>query len=119
MDKIRSSEITSKTEYLNRRDFIRAGATALAAGSALAIGPRLFAQQGAPHGRKLTTVRSALSTSEAPNTWEHITTHNNYYEFEPGAGNGPSRLARNSAFCSSSGRRAIRAISVSRKLPVA
>jgi len=95
MDKIRGSEITSKTEYLNRRDFIRAGATALAAGSALAIGPRLLAQQAAPHGRKLTTVRSALSTSETPNTWEHITTHNNYYEFEPGAGSGPSRLARN------------------------
>ena len=32
------------------------------------------------HGRKLMMVRSRLSTSEPPNSWEHLTTYNNFYE---------------------------------------
>ena len=40
------------------------------------------------------TQKSPLSTTETPNTWEHITTYNNFYEFEPGAGDGPSKLAK-------------------------
>ena len=40
------------------------------------------------------TRKSPLSTTETPNTWEHITTYNNFYEFEPGAGDGPSKLAK-------------------------
>src|SRR5262245_59629781 len=76
MDRIRSSEITDRRFYLNRRAFI---AAALAAtGGAVAD---LHAQEPAAHGRKLTTVRSPLSTSEAPNSWEHLTTYNNFYEF--------------------------------------
>jgi methionine sulfoxide reductase catalytic subunit len=94
MDRIRGSEITDKQVYLNRREFLRAAGVSLAAaGTALAVETPLAAQ-AAPHGRRLTTVRSPLSTTETPNTWEHVTTHNNFYEFEPGAGPGPSRLAR-------------------------
>jgi sulfoxide reductase catalytic subunit YedY len=93
---IRSSEITDKNVYLNRREFIRAAAgTALAAATGLeATEALLAAQQPAPHGRKLVTKKSPLSTTETPNTWEHITTYNNFYEFDPGAGDGPSRLAK-------------------------
>ena len=91
---IPSSEITPKSVYVNRREFIRAtvGTTALVAG---AIGAErlLDAQQPAPHGRKLVTTKSPLSTSEPPNSWLHITTFNNFYELEPGAGDGPSRQA--------------------------
>jgi sulfoxide reductase catalytic subunit YedY len=85
---IRSSEITDKKHYLNRRDFIRTtavGAAGVAAavsglGGAEAI---LHAQSPAPHGKKFADVKkSALSvTGEKQNTWNDITTYNNYYEF--------------------------------------
>ena len=91
MDKIRSSEITDPRTYFNRREFI--GAALAVAGSAAAGVSLTGAQQPAAHGRKLTTVKSALSTTETPNTWEHITTFNNFYEFDSGAGGGPAKLA--------------------------
>jgi sulfoxide reductase catalytic subunit YedY len=48
--------------------------------------------QGA--GRKLEGVRkSALSTTEALNSYEHVTSFNNFYEFASGAGDGPKQLA--------------------------
>jgi sulfoxide reductase catalytic subunit YedY len=80
---IRSSEITDKKLYLNRREFLRtAGAAAAALGVAGVTSADLAAQPAAPHGRKLTTVPSPLSTTgEKLNTWEQITTYNNYYEF--------------------------------------
>jgi sulfoxide reductase catalytic subunit YedY len=79
---IKSSEITDKKVYLNRRQFIRAAATTgVAAAGALGIDRVVSAQQPAVHGRKLVTTKSPLSTTETPNTWDHITTYNNYYEF--------------------------------------
>lgn len=80
MDKIRSSEITDRRVYVDRRTFIQA---IVAAGAAVAATPA-HAQQPAAHGRKLTTVKSALSGSDMPNTWEHVTTYNNFYEFGTG-----------------------------------
>ena len=79
---IRPSEITSYDNYLNRRDFIRAGA--MAGGSLLAA-----SALGAviPKGQlaKLNNVRkSPFSTDEAPNSYDDITTYNNYYEFGTG-----------------------------------
>src|SRR5262249_23228138 len=67
----------------NRREFIRTAAGTALATAAGAIGGEalLSAQQPAPHGRKLQTTKSPLSTTETPNTWEHITTFNNFYEF--------------------------------------
>ena len=92
---IPSSEITDKKVYLNRRQFISAATgTVLATAAGLGTTETLLAQQPAPHGRKLVTTKSPLSTTETPNTWEHITTYNNFYEFEPGARDGPSRLAK-------------------------
>jgi sulfoxide reductase catalytic subunit YedY len=80
---IGSVEITDKKVYLNRREFLQtATGTALAAAGALAFEPTARAATPAPHGRKLENLKkSPLATDERPNTWEQITTYNNYYEF--------------------------------------
>ena len=79
---IPSSEITGKSIYVSRRRFIQAAAgTALATAGSLIAENDIYAQQAAPHGRKLASRPSPLSTSEAPNSWDHITTYNNFYEF--------------------------------------
>jgi sulfoxide reductase catalytic subunit YedY len=85
---IRSSEITDKKLYLNRREFLQTATGAAAAGAAVLAGASVVLEavgQPAPHGRKLDNVRkSPLSVSAADdkvNTWEQITTYNNYYEF--------------------------------------
>ena len=91
---IRSSEITDKKLYLNRREFIRATAVAAATG---VLGAEAFLQAAtpAPHGRKLENVKpSPLSTNEQPNSWDQITTYNNYYEFGTDK-DSPSMLSRN------------------------
>ena len=81
---IPSSEITSKSSYLNRRQFITGAAltgAAIAGGLYLrhrdAEGPTVEAA-----GAKLTgIVKSQYSTSEKPNSFKDITNYNNYYEF--------------------------------------
>lgn len=91
---IRSSEITSKSDYMNRRNFI-AGATAA---GALALGADRVAQVIDPASRvfadtKLQTVSSPLSaTGETLTTLKDITSYNNFYEF----GTDKSDPARNS-----------------------
>ncbi|HZU11087.1 MAG TPA: protein-methionine-sulfoxide reductase catalytic subunit MsrP [Pseudacidobacterium sp.] len=70
---IPSSEITPKTVYLNRRQFM-AAATAAAAGAA-------FTKAGA-ETTKLTTIKSPLSTTgEDLTPFDYITHYNNFYEF--------------------------------------
>ncbi|MGL6041250.1 MAG: protein-methionine-sulfoxide reductase catalytic subunit MsrP, partial [Deefgea sp.] len=61
------SEITPKSVFLNRREFMAASAGAL-----LLAGEASAALKGAP---------SALSTKDTPNSLKEITTYNNYYEF--------------------------------------
>ena len=84
---IRSSEITDRKLYYNRREFMRTAtgtAVAVAAGAGVFGGAEalLNAAQPAAHGRKLEGVKpSPFGTNEKPNTWEQITTYNNYYEF--------------------------------------
>ena len=78
MPRIRSSDITDRRVYLNRRTFMQ---SLMVAGGATLATDVVAAQQPAAHGRKLATVSSPLSTTEKPNTWEHITTYNNFYEF--------------------------------------
>ena len=93
---IRSSEITDKTLYLNRREFLGATAATTAAVAAGVLGTEAFVQAAtpAPHGRKLENVqKSALSVDEKSNKWEDITTYNNYYEFGIDK-DSPSMLAR-------------------------
>lgn len=78
MDRIPGSDVTDKHIYLRRRDFI---AAAVAAAGAVVAQRPVVAQPAAAHGRKLETVASPLSTNEPLNSWEHITTYNNFYEF--------------------------------------
>ena len=88
---IRSSEITDRKLYLDRRQFIRAAGAAGGAAVALGTGMGVWAgssallnaAQPAPHGRKLDNIKkSPLSvTDDKVNSWEQITTYNNYYEF--------------------------------------
>jgi len=99
---IRSSEITDKKLYLNRRQFIRAAG--IAAGAATGVGVLtkgaavLHAVQPAAHGRKLANIKKGSPFSntngEVMNTWEQITTYNNYYEFGTDKDQ-PAELARN------------------------
>src|ERR1700716_2238218 len=94
---IRSSEITDQKLYLTRRDFLRTAPGTVVAAATGVLGAEVFlrAAQPAAHGRKLANVnKSSLSTTEKPNTWEEITTYNNYYEFGTDK-DSPSMLSRN------------------------
>src|SRR5713226_4973313 len=88
---IPSSEITSKSNYLNRRRFMTG---ALATGAALASGlylrhrddqitmPGSVEAWSAGNAEKLSgIVKSQYSTTEKPNSLKDITNYNNYYEF--------------------------------------
>jgi methionine sulfoxide reductase catalytic subunit len=90
MTRIRSSEITPKEVYLNRRTFMKASALGVvgATVAGVALRPSDVAAQGLRNVRK-----SPLSTTEAPNSYDHITSFNNFYEFDSGAGDGPKRLS--------------------------
>jgi sulfoxide reductase catalytic subunit YedY len=91
---IRSSEITPKSVYLRRREFLQASGAALAGAGLAAAGLSLTDEVLAQGGGlpKLPNVKkSPLSTTEAPSLYEHITSYNNFYEFAPGAGDGPKK----------------------------
>src|SRR2546423_727415 len=93
---IRSSEITDKKLYLNRREFIRATSVTAAAAAAGVLGAEALVEaKGAPHGRKLENIKkSSFSTTEKLNAWEDITSYNNYYEFGVDK-DAPADMARN------------------------
>ena len=89
---IRSAEITPKSVYMRRREFIQASAAALVTAGFGSLAGAALAQTGV----KLANVKkSPFSTTEAPNTFEHITSYNNFYEFAPGAGDGPMKNSKN------------------------
>jgi sulfoxide reductase catalytic subunit YedY len=76
---IRPSEITSRDNYLNRRKFIQTGAIA---GGSLLSGQSLAALIPSERHAKLADIRpSEFSTDETANSYEDISTYNNYYEF--------------------------------------
>jgi methionine sulfoxide reductase catalytic subunit len=79
---IKSSEITRKDLYLNRRQFIlAASATALSAGAVLSGLDASLSTQRVMAGEKLGDLRkSSFSTSEKLNSFKDITTYNNFYE---------------------------------------
>src|SRR2546423_1798878 len=93
---IRSSEITDKKLYLNRREFIRATSVTAGAAAAGVLGAEALVEaKGAPHGRKLENIKkSSFSTTEKLNAWEDITSYNNYYEFGVDK-DAPADMARN------------------------
>ena len=99
---IRSSEITPKQIYQTRREFIKAAG--MVTGAAVGVGVLtkgaavLHAVQPAAHGRKWPNVKPnptySNTNGELKNTWEQITTYNNYYEFGTDKDQ-PAELARN------------------------
>jgi sulfoxide reductase catalytic subunit YedY len=88
---VRPSEITSESNYLNRRRFMREGALAAAA---LLAGPSYGAVIPPDRGAELPDVTgSRFSTDDQPNSYEDISTYNNYYEFGTGKAD-PSQNAQ-------------------------
>ena len=79
---IRPSEITSEDNYLNRRDFIRAGA--VAAGTILT--PQALGAVVPEKARDSIPgiIKSEFSTDETQNSYDDVSTYNNYYEFGTG-----------------------------------
>jgi len=93
---IRSSEITPKSVYLNRRKFIAAAATA---GSAAILGFKLrdvvMPSQTVSAGNKIEGIKkSPLSTTETITPYKDVTHYNNYYEFGTSKDE-PAELAKN------------------------
>jgi len=76
----RPSEITPETAYVNRREILAAAAGVLLPASALP------AWAAAPSGGETLKFRrnAAFSTDESKNSFEDITTYNNFYEFGTG-----------------------------------
>jgi methionine sulfoxide reductase catalytic subunit len=90
---IPSSEITPKSVYLNRRQFM-AGATAFGAVLAATGCDMVKPSQVALANTKLTTVKSQFSTTETLTPLKDIANYNNFYEFSTDK-YGPAELARN------------------------
>jgi sulfoxide reductase catalytic subunit YedY len=99
---IRSSEITDQKLYVNRRQFIQAAGAIAGAAAGVGVLTKgaavLHAVQPAAHGRKLVNVKKGSPFSntngEVMNTWEQITTYNNFYEFGTDKDQ-PAELSRN------------------------
>lgn len=77
MAKILSSEITPYTLYLNRRNFIKSAA-AVPIASSLSLGVEAF------HPDNSSIYNQQLAKNEKLNTYEEITSYNNFYEFGTG-----------------------------------
>jgi sulfoxide reductase catalytic subunit YedY len=80
---IASSEITRKKHYLSRRDFLRAsGVAAAAVASGVVAAGSAVEAKTAPHGRKLENINRAFpKPADKVNSWDDITSYNNFYEF--------------------------------------
>ena len=93
---IRSSEITPKSLYLNRRKFL-AGAAIAGAAAATGLGLREIVSPGTMvlAGNKIDGIqKSPFSTTETITPYKDVTTYNNYYEFSTDK-DGPAKLAQN------------------------
>ncbi|MBT8085847.1 MAG: protein-methionine-sulfoxide reductase catalytic subunit MsrP [Woeseia sp.] len=89
--RIASSEITPRKNYLNRRAFLEGSALA-AAGFVAPVAAAAVLPTG--DRAKLKDVsESPLSTGETVNSYEDVTTYNNFYEFGTGKGD-PYRNAQ-------------------------
>ena len=69
---IPSSEITPAEVYMNRRKFL---------GASAGVGAAAFAFPGAASAAFPGSAAAGPLQEEEPNTWEEITTYNNFYEF--------------------------------------
>ncbi len=81
---IKPSEITPRDNFMNRRELLRS--TLLATGLATGL-PAISATLPRGQRERLSgVIKSPLSTDEAPNSYEDVTTYNNFYEFGTGKG---------------------------------
>jgi sulfoxide reductase catalytic subunit YedY len=97
-----SSEITDEATYLRRREFLRlAGGVAITAATAPLLGACsgesvVDARTGEPFGAPQSPLTGykprAIATDEKQNTFEEITSYNNFYEFGIGKDD-PQRFA--------------------------
>ena len=95
-DDIRSSEITPKDLYLNRRKFLAGAAMAGAAAAAgLGLKELLVPSSTVQAGEKINGIqKSPLSTTEKVTPYNDVTHYNNYYEFSTEKEE-PADLAKN------------------------
>ena len=93
---IRSSEITPKSLYLNRRKFLAGAAVAgVAAAAGLSLRDMINPSAVAFAGNKIAGIqKSAFSTTEKITPYQDVTHYNNYYEFSTEK-DGPAELAKN------------------------
>jgi sulfoxide reductase catalytic subunit YedY len=95
-EELRSSEITPKSLYLNRRKFLKGmaisgAAAAVAAGTREMIAPSSSVQAG----NKIDGIqKSSFSTTETVTPYKDVTHYNNYYEFSTEKDE-PAELAKN------------------------
>ena len=79
---ILSSEITPENLYWNRRSFIRAASgAALGLAGTVTFGRATGDLLAAPQTELADLKQSQFSTSDAPNSYDEITSYNNFYEF--------------------------------------
>jgi methionine sulfoxide reductase catalytic subunit len=93
---IRSSEITPRNLYLNRRKFL-AGVAIAGAAAATGLGVREIVSPSttAWAGSKINGIqKSPFSTTETITPYKDVTNYNNYYEFSTDK-DGPAKLAQN------------------------
>ena len=75
--KILGSEITPYKTYLNRRQFIQ---SSFVSATTFALASNLYAS----HNKSQNQYSDQLSEKDVLNTYEEITTYNNFYEFGTG-----------------------------------
>jgi sulfoxide reductase catalytic subunit YedY len=92
---IRSSEITPKSLYLNRREFLAGMATAgAAAAGGAGLREMVSPSSTVLAGTKIDGIhKSPFSTSETITPYKDVTNYNNYYEFSTDK-EGPAELAK-------------------------
>ena len=93
---IRSSEITPKNLYLNRRKFLAGAAVAgAAAATGLGLCEMVSPRTTVLAANKIDGIqKSPFSTTETITPYKDVTTYNNYYEFSTDK-DGPAKLAQN------------------------
>src|SRR5579863_8249649 len=92
---IRSSEITPKGLYLNRRKFLAGAAVVGAAAASRELAEIIAPSTVALAGNKIDGItKSPFSTTETVTPYKDVTHYNNYYEFSTDK-DGPAELAKN------------------------
>ena len=78
---IRPSDITPEKRFVSRRSLLAAGLGLAGLQVVGSLGNDAFAQPPASAAALAFTPNPQYSVKETPNTWQDITTYNNYYEF--------------------------------------